>query len=160
STLIERVATSPVPLRPASTAVIDVDLQQSLGAQVGLEARRWHGRRRALGTLDETISGPDDALTRFMRIVLLSIQGRRLTKRYLRRGALHRFDIQVALEGITMHGVYDSLFRTCLRTMLRSWVTHRNLTQALGEAWQAIQRLAVNYPLVVQFPHFMDHPYE
>jgi hypothetical protein len=95
-----------------------------------------------------------------MTIVLLSIQGRRLTKRYLRRGALNRFDLQVVLEGITMHRVYDVLFKTCLRTMFRSWIAHRNLPRALYEAVQAIQRLAVDYPLLVQFPHFIDSPYE
>jgi len=95
-----------------------------------------------------------------MTIVLMSIQGRRLTKRYLRRSALKRFDLQVVLEGIAMHQVYDVLFRTCLRTMFRSWLANRNLPRALYAVLQAIQRLAVNYPLLVQFPHFMDAPSE
>src|SRR6266849_6382556 len=127
STLIERVATSPLPTRPAPTAAIDVDVQHPLGTQVGREVQRWRGRPDTLGPFVEALSGPDDALTRCMTIVLLSIQGRRLTKRYLRRSALHRFEPQVVLEGIAMYQLYDVLFKTCLRTMYRSLVAHRNL---------------------------------
>ena len=160
STLLERTARSPLPTRPNPTGIIDVDVRQFLGTQVGREAQRWRGRPNRLRPFVEALSGSDDALTPFMTIVLTGVQGRRLTKRYLRRNALHRFEPQVVLEGMTMYQLYDVLFKTCLRTMHRSWVAHRDLRRALDETLRAIQDLAVEYPLLVQYPHFMDSPYE
>src|SRR5262249_16233875 len=141
STLRAWIATQRVSTRPDPSSYIDIDVQQPFWLQIRGEAQRWRGKLATLGPLAHKLADPTDRLLHFVAIVLMSIQGRHLTKRYLRRGAYTRFGLQATLDGIAMYGVYNLLFKTCLQSMLRSSIAHQQLPQALDEAFRALQRL-------------------